>query len=122
MTGNDFWEVKDRFNGPAIQTGMLPADWGALEKLAKANPACYWAPPYITVLYGPPGIGKTRSLLTFPTPMYIFDLDFGIVSIERDIQAANLKEPGSYTVNQDINPEHGPDYDEFQSALATLFV
>src|SRR6266571_1285749 len=26
-TGADYWEVKDRFNGPAIQSGLLPASY-----------------------------------------------------------------------------------------------
>jgi hypothetical protein len=120
-SGSDYWEVKDRFNAPAISAGMFPADWAQLERLAKANPACNWDPPYITVLYGPPGIGKTRSLLTFPTPMYVFDLDQGAKSIAKETTAANEKEPGTYTINDTINPEHGPDYDKFITAYADLF-
>jgi hypothetical protein len=117
MTANDYWEVKDRFGGPLIQAGILPAHWGQLEALAKANPQCYWKPPYITVLYGPPGIGKTRSLLSFPTPLYLFDLDRGSVVIEREMQMT----PDLYVVNDTINPEHGPDYEEFVSTFATFF-
>jgi hypothetical protein len=117
-SGNDFWEVKDRFNAPAVQAGTMPASYVELEKLALANPACNWNPPYIWVLYGPPGIGKTRGLLTFPTPMYIFDLDRGIASISKEIKAAP---EGAYTVNSSINPEHGPDYDVFMKTFATLF-
>lgn len=119
-SGTDYWEVKDRFNAPAISAGILPPSWTELERVALANSACNWNPPYITVLYGPPGIGKTRSLLTFPTPMYIFDLDTGIASISKDIREANEKVPGTYKVNSDINPEHGPDYDVFIKEFATL--
>jgi hypothetical protein len=115
MTANDFWEVKDRFNGPAIMAGILPASWSELERLALANPQCNWKPPYITILYGPPGIGKTRSILSFPTPLYMFDLDRGSVVIEKETQN------GDYTINSDINPEHGPDYEVFVSTFATLF-
>lgn len=118
---SDFWEVKDRFNAPAINAGMLPPSYSELAKLALANPLCNWRPPYIWVLYGPPGIGKTRQLLTFPTPMYIFDLDRGSVSISKETDLANEKIPGTYTINQSINPEHGPDYEVFMKEFATLF-
>lgn len=120
-SSNDWWEVKDWFNAPAISAGMLPASYKELARLAAANPACNWKPPYIWVLYGPPGIGKTRSILTFPTPMYIFDLDRGSASISREIEEANGKEPGTYVINDTINPEHGPDYEVFVKEFATLF-
>jgi hypothetical protein len=119
---SDFWEVKDRFNAPAISAGQLPASYSELAKMALANPLCNWDPPYIWILYGPPGVGKTRSLLSFPTPMKLFDLDFGSKSIARDVRLANEKEPGTYDIVDNINPEHGPDYEKFMKEFATLFV
>jgi hypothetical protein len=115
--GTDFWEVKDRFGAPLINAGMLPASYAELAKLASTNPNCNWKPPYIWVLYGPPGIGKTRSLLTFPTPMLIFDLDRGASSISKEVEASN----GQIVVDDSINPEHGPDYEVFMAKFGSLF-
>lgn len=116
-SGNDYWEVKDRFNAPAVNAGLLPASYGELARLAAANPACNWSPPYIWMLYGAFGTGKTRSLLTFPQPMCIFDLDAGSKSIEKEIKASN----GAITLINNINPEHGPDYEVFMKQFAALF-
>jgi hypothetical protein len=114
---SDYWEVKDRFNGPAIGGGILPPSYAELGKLATANPAANWDPAYIWLLYGPYGIGKTRSLLTFPRPIKIFDLEQGgVKSISKEIRESN-----DITVVGNINPEHGPDYDVFMSEFGLLF-
>jgi hypothetical protein len=116
-SGNDCWAVKDRFNALALNAGLLPGSYSELDKLASSNPLCNWRPPYIFVMYGEPGIGKTRSILTFPRPLYLFDLDRGSSVIEREIEA----DAGNFYVNKSINPEHGPDYDNFMKEFATLF-
>lgn len=107
-TGAEYWEVKDRFNGPAIQGGVLPADYNATKQLVlKTNPE-WWQPPYIWVLYGPFGIGKTRSALTFPPPIKLFNLDHGEKSLtQKELETAQIE-----LVN-DINPEEGNDYERF---------
>lgn len=79
--GGDYWETKDRFNARTLgsPTGILPFDYSKIAALAKA--AGTWNPAYIWIFYGPFGIGKTRALLTFPRPLYLFDLDRGTKSI-----------------------------------------
>jgi hypothetical protein len=79
--GGDYWETKDRFNARAIGTpaGILPFDYNKIADLAR--PTGLWDPAYIWIFYGPFGIGKTRALLSFPRPLYLFDLDRGTKSI-----------------------------------------
>lgn len=104
------WTVKDRFNAPSLQSGLLPASYIELEKLAKGLPG--WRPPYIWILYGAFGIGKTRSLLTFPRPIKIFDIDRGTSSIIPEIEASK----DSITV-EEFNSEDKSDYERFISSL-----
>ena len=111
--GGDNWVAKDRFNAPALNpAGILPADYEALAKLAAANPACTWAPPYIWLIYGEPGVGKTRSLLSFPRPMHIFDIDRG-ASVLKDKSG---KLPEGITTSQ-YNSEECNDYPRFIADL-----
>lgn len=110
--GGDDWEVKDRFNAQAIANGFLPASYEELAKLADANPLCTWRPPYLWLLYGVPGIGKTRSLLTFPRPLKIFDIDRG-TDVLQDKQG---KFPDGIDVEQ-FNSEEMDDYPRFLSSL-----
>lgn len=110
--GGNEWEVKDRFNAPLIQNGYLPPSYAEVAKLASANPGCWWRPPYIWLLYGPPGIGKTRSLLTFPRPIKILDIDRGTGSIGKEVASAN----GDISIAQ-FNSE---EMDEYEPFLATL--
>ena len=110
--GGDEWEVKDRFNAPAIAGGLLPASYFELAKIAASNPECNWEPPYIWLIYGPPGIGKTRSLLSFPQPIKILDIDRGTGSISKETKASN----GNISIAQ-FNSEES---DEYQPFLATL--
>ncbi len=109
--GGDYWEVKDRFNAPVIKNGFLPPDYVELASLAQTNPACEWDPPYIWLLYGAFGIGKTRCLASFPRPMYIFDIDRGAVSLKKD-----KKYPEGITVDP-YDPEDFHEYDRFISTL-----
>lgn len=109
-TGAEYWEVKDRFNAPALQGGLLPPSYQELAKMALANPLCNWRPPYTWVFYGPFGCGKTRSLLTFPRPMIIFDLDHGTKVFRED----ELKD---IEIVSDINSEECDDYPKFVAKL-----
>lgn len=110
--GGDDWEVKDRFNARVIRNGLLPADFREIAKLAQADSQCWWKPPYIWLIYGPPGIGKTRSLLTFPRPIKILDIDRGTGSIGKEAAGSN----GDISIAQ-FNSE---EMDEYPAFLATL--
>lgn len=115
-TGAEYWEVKDRFNGPCIQNGLLPASYSEVSKLVRTVNPAWWQPPYIWMLYGPFGIGKTRSLLTFPKPILLFDLDRGTKSLtEAEIKSAEM------TVVKDINVEEAADYSKFVAYLQGAF-
>lgn len=109
--GGDNWIAKDRFNAPAIQP-YLPPSYEELAKLAIANEACTWAPPYIWLIYGEPGIGKTRSLLSFPRPLHIFDIDQGSTSVR--LKDGSL--PTGVTVSV-FNSEESDDYPRFIGEL-----
>ena len=115
-TGAEFWEVKDRFNGPSVQSGLLPANYGEVKRLTQlANPE-WWQAPYIWMLYGPFGIGKTRSILTFPQPILLFDLDHGTKSLTKtEIAAAQM------TIVSDIDVEESNDYTKFIGLLEGAF-
>jgi hypothetical protein len=104
--GGDNWVAKDRFGAPAINpAGVLPASYEELSKLATQCQSCSWAPPYIWMLYGEPGVGKTRSLLSFPRPMHIFDIDRG-ASV---LKGKDGKLPEGISVSQ-YNSEECDDY------------
>lgn len=90
--GGDSWEVKDRFNAPAITGGILPFDYAALAKLAQAQVPMLWSAPYVWILYGSFGIGKTRFSLTCPRPLLFLDLDRGTKSIENEVKNIKAKE------------------------------
>jgi hypothetical protein len=115
-SGAEYWEVKDRFNGPSINSGLLPASYSELAGLVqKANPEL-WRPPYIWVLYGAFGIGKTRSLLTFPRPVLLFDLDKGSKSLTKtEVSTSQM------TVVDDIDVENSDDYNKFVTKLMGAF-
>jgi hypothetical protein len=108
------WEVKDRFNGRALanNTGLLSASYVEVKDLTvKLNPEC-WQAPYIWMIYGPFGIGKTRSLLTFPPPILLFDLDHGTKSLTKtEIEKAQIE------IVSDIDVEDFNDYTKFVGKL-----
>lgn len=109
--GGDYWVVKDRFNAPAIANGLLPCSYSEIATLALAKPECNWAPAYIWLLYGVPGIGKTRSLLTFPRPLHILDIDRG---------SSVLMKQGAYPEGvsvEQFDSEECEDYPKFLSSL-----
>jgi hypothetical protein len=112
--GNDYWETKDRFDARNLGSppGILPLDYPQMAALAAAKGL--WDPAYIWILYGPFGIGKTRSLLTWPRPLYLFDLDRGVKSIpEAKSQTDITIDP--YDVEDIVS------YDRFTSTVAKLF-
>jgi hypothetical protein len=110
--GGDYWVVKDRFNAMAVHTGgLLPASYEELAKLAKGNPACNWEDAQVFLIYGVPGIGKTRSLLTFPRPLHILDIDHG-----SQVLKSKGALPEGITVEQ-FNSEECDDYMKFVGAL-----
>lgn len=111
-TGNEYWETKDRFNGPAIDNGILPADYNLLAQKVKALGAEMWRPPYIWMLYGPYGIGKTRSIRTFPKPILLVDLDHGTKSLT----PSEVKE-NQIQIVDDIDVEESSDYNKFVSLI-----
>jgi hypothetical protein len=104
--GSDYWEVKDRFNGPALNGGILPADYTLLRELAIKQQPESWQAPYIWMLYGPFGIGKTRSLRSFPKPIKLFSLDHG----HRSLTKAELE---GIDVEDSIDVEESDDYTRF---------
>lgn len=113
--GGDNWTAKDRFNAPALSngtTGILPPSYEEVRKLAIANPNCTWTEFYIWLLYGEPGIGKTRSLLTFPRPLHIFDIDHGAGVLK----TKDGKFPEGITTSS-YNSEESDDYPRFISDL-----
>jgi hypothetical protein len=110
--GGDYWVVKDRFNALAVNPGgFLPPSYSELADLAKANPACNWEGVYVWLIYGIPGIGKTRSLLTFPRPLHILDIDKGSGVLKHNGQL-----PEGVSVEQ-FNSEECDDYTKFVAAL-----
>jgi hypothetical protein len=111
--GGDEWVVRDSFNAPALHVaGMLPPDYQEIEKLAKAHPDATWFPPYIWLIYGAPGTKKTRSLLSFPRPIKIFD-------IERKTGVLRLKD-GSYPTGVDISQYVSEEESEYARFLNDL--
>jgi hypothetical protein len=111
--GGDDWVAKDRFGAPLLNpAGILPADYVELGKLAEAHPQCNWRPPYIWLLYGVPGVGKTRSILSFPRPLHVFDIDRG-ASV---LMGKDGKLPDGITTSQ-YNSEECNDYPRFISDL-----
>ena len=114
--GAEYWEVKDRFNGPGVGSGLFNASYSDLKAaVIKTNPE-WWQAPYIWMLYGPFGIGKTRSLLTFPKPILVFDLDLGTKSLTAtEIKTAEM------TIIKDINVEDSSHYSNFIGKLEAAF-
>jgi hypothetical protein len=112
--GADYWEVKDRFNGPALfnNTGILPPDYNAVKAECVRNNPEWWQAPYIWMIYGPYGIGKTRSLLTFPGPQLCINLDHGTKSLTKtEIERAQM------TIVDAIDVEESDDYNKFVSLI-----
>ena len=119
--GGDYWEVKDRFNGKELNGGYLPASYSELAKLALGAKPMLWNPAYIWIIYGSFGIGKTRSLLTFPRPLKLFDLDRGAKSILYDVRLITEKEGPEAFVIESYDVEDVDSYDPFVASIAKCF-
>lgn len=66
-------------------------------------------------IYGDMGTGKTFSIHTFPTPVYIFDLDEGVSTLR-----GVVGEDFEYNVFTDENPKRPSGYVAFQKKVAEL--
>jgi len=117
--GGDYWEVKARFNADAIQSALLPASYtGLLEAANKFNVKLDL--PYIWIIYGVFGIKKTRSLLSFPRPLKLFDLDRGSTVIKHEVD--DLRKKGEvFDIVDDIDCEESNHYERFVSELEATF-
>lgn len=111
--GTDYWVSKDRFDGTNINGGFLPFNYEEVKKLVIAKNLKLWNPAYTWIFFGQPGIGKTRCLLSFPKPLYIFDLDQGCKSIASEDLSQVTIDP--YDV-EDVR-----EYDRFVANVAKLF-
>lgn len=108
------WETKDRFNGLAILNGILPADYREIKSLASAIGA--WNGPYIWIIYGAFGIGKTRLVAkTFPKPMKVYDVDQGFASV-------SISERDGIEVVDKYNSEESDDWEPFIMDVESLIV
>lgn len=105
------WQVKDRFHARSIGDFLKPS-YAWLAEQAKVKKLETWDPPYIWIIYGAIGLGKTGSLETFPLPMHIFDLDMGTKRIKKFIDS-NV---GKVFVHQ-YNVEESDDYPQFMLDL-----
>jgi hypothetical protein len=112
-TAGDNWVAKDRFGGTLVNSaGILPANYSELRSLVEKNPQLVWGAPWIWMLYGVPGVGKTRSMLSFPRPMHIFDIDHG----SKVLKGKDGQFPEGITVTQ-YNSEESDDYTPFITDL-----
>lgn len=118
--GGDYWEVKDHFNAPSINGGILPFDYQKLAELAKKQVPCLWSAPYLWIIYGSYGIGKTRMALTFPRPLLFIDTDLGTKSIEADVRAIHEKEGPEAFVIKSFEVEDKDQYAPFMNLIATI--
>jgi hypothetical protein len=91
LQGDIYWETKVRFNAviPELMNGLLPGSYEKLDaKIKSLKIDVNWHPPYVWVLYGIFGIGKTRSLCSFPGPIRLFDFDRGsdvLMGVRKDL-------------------------------------
>lgn len=109
------WEVKTRFNAAVINSGFLPASYIDLRAAMEKNRIDYYG-PFIWMLYGGIGNQKTRSLLTFPRPIRILDVDKGTAVIMGDVN----KDPENFHITQ-YDSENFRDYERFILDLEECF-
>jgi hypothetical protein len=118
MGGGDAqWVVKDRFGASRLTPNKyLPADFEKVKQLALTNPEVKldFELPYVWLIYGAPGLGKTRSLMSFPKPIIIFDIDRGTDSIKRHIDDVNV-------IVKQYNSEEADDYARFLTDLEAAY-
>jgi hypothetical protein len=117
--GGDYWEVKTRFNSSLISGGLMPGDYNKLLAAAKQF-NIQLDLPYLWIIYGTFGIGKTRSLLSFPRPLKLFDLDRGSTVIKHEVEA--LRTAGeTFDIVDNIDCEESNHYEKFVSELEATF-
>jgi hypothetical protein len=117
--GGDYWEVKTRFNSSLISDGLMPGDYQKLLAAAKQFNVQLNL-PYLWIIYGTFGIGKTRSLLSFPRPLKLFDLDRGSTVIKHEVEA--LRQAGeTFDIIDSIDCEESNHYEKFVSELEATF-
>lgn len=119
--GGEYWEVKDRFNGSKVGAGYLPLDYGETKKLISSQTPNLWSAPYVWILYGPFGIGKTRFSLTIPRPVLFLDLDRGTKSIESDVKAIRAKEGDAAFQIESFDVEAASEYPRFIKTMNDCF-
>jgi hypothetical protein len=115
IPGSDgaMWQVKDKFFAQKISGGLLPASYKDIAQKAielKLN----WKPPYFWIIYGAVGFHKTRSLLTFPRPIKILDVDRGTEVIENEL---DLSDSPTSDMLIRFNAEECDDYPRFMLAF-----
>lgn len=120
-SNSDYWEVKDRFNAPSINGGFLPFHYGELAALAQKQSPMLWNPPYVWILYGGFGIGKTRFLLTVPRPLLLLDLDRGTKSIENEVKGIRAKEGEAAFRIESFDVESASEYPRFVQLVNSCF-
>jgi hypothetical protein len=120
-SSTDFWEVKDRFNAPSINGGFLPLNYAELKALVERQVPNLWSAPYVWILYGAFGIGKTRFALTVPRPVLLLDLDRGTKSIEADVNAIRAKEGAEAFAIESFDVESASEYPRFVKLVNQCF-
>lgn len=129
IQGDVYWETKSRFHAqvPALANGLLPASYDELVlKINGGKLDINWKPPYIWILYGTFGIGKTRSLESFPSPIRLFDFDRGsnVLAGERTEENGMTKlvtKTGKTFYISEYDVEECNDYAKFMSDLEVCF-
>jgi len=113
--GGNTWETKDRFNALAIGNGYLPPSYSEIRARALATPVCNWNEPYLWLIYGKQGLQKTRSLLTFPLPIYLFDIDRGSSVLAKEKAEGKV-------ICKEYEPDDANSYDQFITDLFATVV
>jgi hypothetical protein len=108
-TSAEHWEAKTRFDPQPL--GFPEPSYTKLREKMTALKMPYYG-PFIWMLYGGIGKQKTRSLLTFPRPIRIFDVDSGTAVIRPEVE----KDPENFHITK-YNSEYFPDYERFMLDL-----
>lgn len=112
------WQVKDRFNARAKLGDYLEPSYKWLADQCAVKKVVEWDPPYIWIIYGAIGLGKTGSLETFPLPLHFFDLDEGgkRIKMYTDAHADQVK---IYTYNVEEMDEYNNFISDVEGVLAS---
>lgn len=111
------WQVKDRFNARAKLGDYLKPSYKWIADECTKKGVKEWDPPYIWIVYGAIGLGKTGSLETFPLPLHFFDLDEGgkRIKLYTDAHSAQVK---IYTYNVEEMEDYGKFIIDVEEILA----